>query len=337
LWPLRGLTWDQRKLEVAYDCIVVGAGPAGLSAALMLGRCRRTVLVCDAGESRNARSAALHGYLTRDGIRPGEFLRLAHEEVRRYPTVEFHRGQVVDARRTSGGFTAICAGGLQLSARKLLLATGVVDKLPEVEGLQELYGTSVHHCPYCDGWEWRDQPLAVYGRGETASALALGLTVWTDDLVLCTDGPSGLSETEEEELARAGIEIREDPVVRLEGHDGLLERVVFAEGEPLSRRALFFCSGQHQQSHLATKLGADFTRKGAVDTGTCESTNVPGLYVAGDSSKEAQFVIVAAAEGSEAGMAINKALLKEDLAATVQKRNSTPSRTSRGGPYAKRG
>jgi len=176
--------------------------------------------------------------------------------------------------------------------------------------------------------------LAVYGRGETGSAMALGLTVWTDDLVLCTDGPSGLSAKEEEELARAGIEIREDSVLRLEGRDGLLERVVFAEGEPLPRQALFFCSGQHQRSHLAAKLGARFTATGAVETGTCEATNVPGLYVAGDSSKDAQFVIVAAAEGTEAGMAINKALLKDELA---QKRNSSPSRTRRGGPYAKSG
>ena len=256
----------------------------------------------------------MHNYLTRDGMQPGEFLRLAQEEVRRYPTVEFHRGHIVDARRTSGGFTVIRAGGLQLSARKLLLATGVVDELPEIDGLQELYGTSVHHCPYCDGWEWRDQPLAVYGRGEAASALALGLTVWTDDLVLCTDGPSGFSEKEEHDLAGAGIQIREDPIVRLEGRDGLLERVVFAEREPLPRRALFFCSGQHQRSYLAAQLGASFTAKGAVNTGSCEATNVPGLYVAGDASKEAQFVIVAAAEGAEAGMAINKALLKEDLA-----------------------
>jgi thioredoxin reductase len=300
----------------------------------MLGRCRRSVLVCDAGEPRNARSAAMHGYLTRDGIEPGEFLRLAREEVRRYPTIEFHRGQVIDARRTSGGFTVVCAGGLQLSANKLLLATGVVDELPDVEGIRELYGRSVHHCPYCDGWEWRDQPVAVYGRGELAVALALGLTGWTEDLVFCTDGPGGLSEKEEEELASAGIDIRDEPVVRLEGEDGLLERVVFAEGEPLPRRALFFSSGQHQGTDLAVRLGAQLTSRGAIDTGKCEATNVPGLFVAGDSSKEAQFVSVAAAEGTEAGMAINKALLKDELA---QKRNSKPSRTRRGGPYAKSG
>jgi thioredoxin reductase len=300
----------------------------------MLGRCRRNVLVCDAGEPRNARAAGLHGYLTRDGSEPGEFLRLARQELERYPTVGFHRGEVVEARRTSGGFSVVCAGGLRLSARKLLLATGVVDEIPEIEGFQELYGKSVHHCPYCDAWEWRDQPLAVYGRAEPGTELALALTVWSDDVVLCTDGPNGVSDEEAQELDQAGIELREEPVVRLEGRDGLLERVVFAEGNPLPRRALFFCSGQHQRSQLAAGLGARFNAKGTVATGSCEATNVPGLFVAGDASKDAQFVIVAAAEGTEAGMAINKALLKSDLA---QKRNSIPSRTSRGGPYAKRG
>ncbi|MGI8817708.1 MAG: NAD(P)/FAD-dependent oxidoreductase [Gemmatimonadales bacterium] len=319
---------------MTYDCIVVGAGPAGLSGALMLGRCRRSVLVCDAGEPRNGQSDGLHGYLTRDGMHPGEFLRLARQDLERYSTVEFHRGEVIEARRTSGGFSVVCDGGLRLSARKLLLATGVVDEVPNIEGIHELYGKSVHHCPYCDAWGWRDQPLAVYGRAENGTALALALTVWSDDLVLCTDGPSGLSEDEEEQLSQAGIEVREDAVVRLEGEDGFLDRVVFADGDPLPRRALFFWSGQHQRSQLAEQLGARFNAKGTVDTGKCEATNVPGLYVAGDASKDVQFVIVAAAEGSEAGMAINKILLQEDLA---QKRNSTPSRSSRGGPYANSG
>ena len=333
-WLPPGPTQDGHNPGVTYDCIVVGGGPAGLSGALMLGRCRRSVLLCDAGEPRNEKSSHLHGYLTRDGLDPGEFLRIAREEVRQYPSVEFHRGKIQEARRTPGGFTVIGADDLQFSARTLLLATGVVDKLPSVDGLPELYGKSVHHCPYCDGWEWRDHPLAVYGRGESGSALALGLTVWSQDIVLCTDGPSGLSESEEEGLAAAEIEVREDRIVRLEGQDGLLQRVVFATGEPMPRNALFFCTGQHQRSPLAEELGAKFNEKGAVDTGTCESTNVPGLYVAGDSSKEAQFVIVAAAEGTKAATDINRALLKEDL---VQKRNSSPRRTSRGGPYAKSG
>jgi thioredoxin reductase len=314
---------------VQYDCIVVGAGPAGLSGALMLGRCRRTVLLCDAGQRRNARAAGIHGYLTRDGVDPGEFVRRALAELQQYPTVELRRAEIVDARRTSGGFTVVAAGGLEFSARKLLLATGVVDELPDVEGLQDLYGKSVHHCPYCDGWEWRDQPIAVLGRGDDGTALALGLTGMTDDLVMCTDGPSGLTDEQEEQLVGCGVEVREERIVRLEGTAGMLDRIVFAEGEPLPRRALFVCAGQHQRSTLAARLGCRFNAKGTVQTGTCEATNVPGVYVAGDSSQEVQFAIVAAAEGAEAAVAINKALLKEDLA---QNRNSIPSRTSRGGP-----
>ena len=320
--------------RLTYDCVIVGAGPAGLSAALMLGRCCRKVLVCDMGEPRNARSCGLHNYLTRDGIRPAEFLDHAREEVARYPTVEFRAVEVLDATRSPDGFRIVCGDGRQVATRKLLLATGVVDELPVLDGLEALYGTSVHHCPYCDGWEWRNQPIAVYGTAEDGKALALGLTVWTRDLVLCTGGPSGLSEEDREQLAREGIEVREEAVARLEGKDGLLELVVFDNGESLPRRALFVCAGQHQRSALARKLGCRFTPKGAVDTGTCEATDVPGLYVAGDASKEAQFVIVAAAEGAEAGMAINKSLLKDDLA---QNRNSIPSRTWRGGPYAKSG
>jgi thioredoxin reductase len=320
--------------RLTYDCVVVGGGPAGLSAALMLGRCRRAVMVCDIGQPRNARSGGIHSYLTRDGITPSEFLGLARKEVARYPSVEFREVEVLDATRSPDGFRVLCADGRQLSARKLLLATGVIDELPPIDGLEALYGTSVHHCPYCDGWEWRDQPLAIYGRGEEGYSLTLGLSIWSDDLVLCTGGPSGLSEEELELLSRQGIEVREDSVVRLEGRDGRLERLIFENGESLARRALFVCAGQHQRSALARKLGARFTGRGAVDTGSCEATDVPGLYVAGDSSREAQFVIVAAAEGAEAGMAINKALLKEDL---DQKRSSMPSRTRRGGPYAKSG
>jgi thioredoxin reductase len=319
---------------VRYDCIIVGAGPGGLSAALMLGRCRRRVLVCEAGDPRNSRARELHNYLTRDGTPPLEFLRLARKEVEEYPTIEFLSAQVVDARRTSDGFTVVLSDRTELDARKLLLATGVVDDLPDIPGLQPLYGTSVHHCPYCDGWEWRDQPVAVYGQGEEGAAMALGLTVWTDDLVLCTDGPSGLTDKQREQLGLMNVEVREDEVVLLEGQRGWLSRIIFAQGEPLPRRALFLSSGQHQRSDLALRLGCRFTPKGAVDTGSCEVTDVPGLYVAGDASKEAQFVIVAAAEGAEAGMAINKALLKDELA---QNKNSRPSRTSRGGPYAKSG
>jgi thioredoxin reductase len=296
-----------------YDVIIVGAGPAGLSAALMLGRCRRSVLVCDAGRPRNAASRAMHGFLTRDGIRPADFLELARQELGRYDTVELRNVEVVDAECGDSRFHVTLATGEHASSRKLLIATGVVDNLPPLDGFRELYGASVFHCPYCDGWEVRDQPIAIYGRGERGLGLSLELTVWSRDLVLCTDGPSEIDTGGHERLARNGIAVREETIARLEGTNGLLEHVVFEHGERLPRRALFFTTGQFQRSDLSVRLGCEFNDKGTVRTGKYESTHLHGLYVAGDASRAVQWVVVAAAEGAEAAFAINTDLVKEDL------------------------
>jgi thioredoxin reductase len=295
-----------------YDVIVIGAGPAGLSAALMLGRCRRRVLVCDTGRPRNQASEAMHGFLSRDGMPPREFLRIAREQLRQYDTVELRDLEVTAARCHESRFEVTLADGSALESRKLLIATGVVDNLPDLPGFPELYGKSVFHCPYCDGWEVRDQPLAVYGRGERGLGLSLELTGWSRDLVLCTDGPSELAPEGLARLDRHGIRVREDRLVRLEGR-GRLERIIFSTGAPLERRALFFSTGQMQQSALATELGCLMNEKGTVWTGKYESTHLRGLYVAGDASRAVQWVVVAAAEGAEAAFAINTDLLKEDL------------------------
>jgi thioredoxin reductase len=295
-----------------YDVIIVGAGPAGLSAALMLGRSRRRVLVCDTGRPRNAASRAMHGFLSRDGIAPADFLRTAREQLRQYESVEFRDMEVVHAECQEGRFHVTLADGVRLAARKLLIATGVVDNLPSIPGFQELYGRSVFHCPYCDGWEVRDQPLAVYGRGARGLGLSLELTGWSRDVVLCTDGPSELDAADIARLTRNGIALRDERVTRLEGSDGL-EQVVFERGDPLARRALFFTTGQTQQSELARTLGCEINEKGTVRTGKYEATHLPGLFVAGDASRAVQWVVVAAAEGAEAAFAINSALLKEGL------------------------
>lgn len=298
-----------------FDVIIVGAGPAGLSAALMLGRCRRTVLVCDTGRPRNAASHAIHGYLTRDGLAPREFLAIARRELAKYGTVELRDVEVVGAECLDGRFRVTMTGGAQASARKLLLATGVADNLPTIDGFRELYGRSVFHCPYCDGWEVRDQPLAVYGRGDRGLGLSLELTTWSRDLVLCTDGASEIDDDGRGRLERNGITIREDRVARLEGRDGVLERIVFEDGSDLRRRALFFTTGQSQRSNLSNQLGCEFNDKGTVRTGKYETTHLTGLYVAGDASRAVQWVVVAAAEGAEAAFAINTDLTKEDLRA----------------------
>ena len=304
---------DKPKLRQVLDVIIVGAGPAGLSAALVLGRCGRDVLVLDAGLPRNAASRALHGFLTRDGIEPAELLRIGREQLGQYSTVALRQGEVTAANPAANGFEITIDNNERVYSRKLLLATGLVDELPDVEGLREFYGRSVFHCPYCDGWEFRDQPIAIYGRANHGSGLALELTGWSRDLILCTDGPADLSAEDSAQLARLNIPVREERISRLEGTDGQLERIVFANGDVLDRRCLFFNTGQEQHCDLAEKLGCEFTDRGAVRTGDYEMTNVPGLFVAGDASRAVQMAIVAAAEGAEAAFAINQQLIKEKM------------------------
>ncbi|MCC6588238.1 MAG: NAD(P)/FAD-dependent oxidoreductase [Bryobacterales bacterium] len=298
--------------RVQYDVIIVGGGPAGMSAALILGRCRRRVLICDHGRPRNRFAREMHGYLSRDCVPPAEFRAVACEQLKPYG-VEWCDGEVKRTCTTDGGFLVTLANGTEITCRKLLLATGVEDELPRVKGIQALYGTSVHHCPYCDGWEHRDERIAVYGRGKNGAGLALSLTTWSADVVLCTDGMTRIPELEAQRLRRKNIDVRMEPIARLEGREGKLETIVFRDGTSIVRDAMFFSSGQHQQSPLAKMMGCIFNRKGTVRTNRLEGTEIPGLYVAGDASRDVQMVIVAAAEGAKAGFAINRSLQEEEF------------------------
>ena len=313
--PSRGILEREARLASCRcarmtDVLIVGGGPAGLSAALLLARCTRSVVVVDAGEPRNARARALHGFPTRDGTPPAELLALARAELARYREVELLRGRAVAARRTGEGFEVALEDGRELAGRKLVLATGVEDELPEVDGIAGLYGTTVHHCPYCDGWEHRGRRLAAYGRD--ARGLALELRGWSADVAWVAGGEARADRGERAELARLGVALDERRVVRLEGEDGRLSAVVFADGGRLERDALFFATGQHQRSSLALDLGAGEDEKGAVDTGEHEDCGVPGLYVAGDASAGEQMVLIAAAEGARAAIAIHRELMREE-------------------------
>jgi thioredoxin reductase len=290
-----------------YDVIIVGGGPAGLSAATILGRARRRVVVFDDGRYRNEASRGVHGFLTRDGLHPAELRRIAREQLARYD-VEYLCTHVTAAHAKEGGFEVVLADNSRYESRKLLLATGVTDELPAVAGMERFYGAGVFHCPYCDGWELRDEPLAAYGK--SACGLAVSLKAWSADVVLCTDGAAALKPEDAARLERLGIPVYRQKVAALEGADHL-EQIVFEDGTVLPRRGLFFSTRQTQRSPIAADLGCRFNRKGTIQTGKLEGTNVPGVYVVGDASKDVQLAIVAAAEGAKAAIAIHTALQEE--------------------------
>ncbi|RZK63287.1 MAG: NAD(P)/FAD-dependent oxidoreductase [Hymenobacter sp.] len=302
-----------------YDVLVIGAGSAGLSAALTLGRCRRRVLLADGGPTRNAPSPAVHSFFTRDGIRPAELLHIGREQLAPYPNVEVRRLKIKFLAKLTEGFRVTADNdhghALHLTVRRVLLATGVEDVLPPLPGFRELWGSSVLHCPYCHGYEVRDQPLAVYGRGKAVVGLALLISRWSADVVVVTNGPGHLTDYARQRLRRQRIAVREEPLARLVGTpQGGLRCVEFTDGTYLERTALFLHPPQAQRSPLAAELGAHLTGKGAVWVDKNAQTTVPGLYAAGDMVPGQQQALLAAASGSKAAICLNEALTRAEVA-----------------------
>ncbi len=301
-----------------YDVLIVGAGSAGLAAALTLGRCLRRVLLADGGPPRNEASPGVHGFLTRDGIRPAELLRLGHEQLQPYDTVEVQCLQIESIARQPHGFVATGHGTatdvpVKVTARRVLLATGVSDILPPLPGFRELWGRGVLHCPYCHGWEVRGQPLAVYGQGRIVTGLALLVSRWSPDVIVVTDGPGHLTANARRRLRREKIGIREEPLVRLIGTAAReLRCLEFADGSQLERAALFLHAPQHQRSPLAASLGVRFTQSGAVWVSKNLQTSEAGIYAAGDTTPGTQQALLAAAAGNLAAICLNENLTREE-------------------------
>jgi thioredoxin reductase len=295
-----------------FDVLIVGGGPAGLSAALILGRCHRTVLLCDVGHQRNLRSHAIHGLLGREGRSPAAFLDEARAELSRYRSVSVRDTLVEGITPAAEGFEFVCRDGTAGRAAKVLLASGLVDELPDVAGIQPLYGISVHHCLYCDGFEYAGKPVAAYGKGDKGAELAIMMKHWISDVVACSDGTE-VSTKAARKLKEYNIPLRSEPIQSLQGADGELTSILFENGTALARSGLFFSTGCHQASDLSKRLGCKRNDKGGVviDPDT-EESSVPGIYVAGDVSRDVLLVAVAIGEGAQAAVAINKAFLRRD-------------------------
>ncbi|MEU2582040.1 NAD(P)/FAD-dependent oxidoreductase [Streptomyces avermitilis] len=301
-----------------YEVVVVGGGVAGLSAALVLGRARRHTLVVDAGEPRNAPAAHLQGFLTRDGMPPAEFLAEGRREIERYG-VELVRGRVMDVVHSGvGAFEVTLAGGRTVQARRLVVATGLVDELPPVPGVAERFGRDVLHCPYCHGWEVRDEAFGVLASTPMSVHQALMVSQWSKDvtLFLHTVGADELTDDDRRRLATAGVTVVSGEVTGLVVNGDRLTGVRLADGTTRDRSVLFVAPRAVPRTDLLDRLGAElretpFGTYPVVDeTGL---TTVPGVWAAGNAIGFAEQLVNAASGGYRAGVVINGDLLFADL------------------------
>jgi thioredoxin reductase len=302
-----------------YEVVVVGGGAAGLSAALVLARARGRVAVVDAGEPRNAPAQHMHGFLSRDGLPPAELLRLGREEATRYG-VDIFAGRVSDVRRTGDGvprFDVQLAEGDVISARRVLVATGLRDVLPDIPGVCERWGRDLLLCPYCHGYEVRERPLGVIGGTPEAIAHAHLVRQWSHDVVLFTHD-ADLAEGDREALVARAIGVVDGPVARLVVEDDALTAVELADVRVVDRTAVFVRPRMVPDNDSLTELGCEIDDNGWVVADATGRTSVPGVWVAGNAANPRAQVITAAGEGSTAAIAINADLVDEDVAEAVR-------------------
>ena len=298
-----------------YDVIVIGGGAAGLSGALVLSRARRKVLVVDAGSPRNAPAAHMHGYLSRDGMPPGDLLAVGREEVRSYGG-EIVDGTVTDLIACGHGFTALLAAGRRISSRRVLVTTGLRDESPDIPGLRDRWARDVLHCPYCHGHEVRDRRLGVIGGPPGASRYAQIVRQWTHDLTYFTS-PDILTAVERNELLARGIGVVEGTIDQLVIDDDQLVGVQLRDGCVVPRDALFVPPRFVANHDLLTGLGCRIDDNGSVTTDPAGQTSVPGVWAAGNVVDPRAQVITAAGAGSAAAIALNGDLVEDDVRLAV--------------------
>ncbi|KUI37731.1 pyridine nucleotide-disulfide oxidoreductase [Mycobacterium sp. IS-1590] len=309
-------------MDRVWDCVVVGGGAAGLSAALVLGRARRRTLLIDGGAQSNLPAHGIGGLLGHDGRPPAELYALGRRELSEYPSVEVRTAEVTGGERADELFVLQSDDGTVERARRVVLATGMQYRPPPLPGLAELWGRSAFHCPFCHGWEVRDQPLAVLARGERAVHTALLLRLWSDDVILLTDGPADLDLAQRERLVAAGVRVDERVVVELAAAGGSLDAVMFADGGRLPRAGILVATTLHQRSSLAEQLGVapgepTPVAHNPVHVDGFYRTSAPGVFAAGDLIAQMPQVASAVAAGSAAAAAVVQSLVEEDFPAVV--------------------
>lgn len=294
------------------DCAVIGGGPAGLNAALVLGRSRRKTILFDDNKPRNAVTSESHGFITRDGIHPQEFKRVAQEELSRYPDVSIVKQQVHRINKENNLFQVETGNGEVYSAKKIILATGFKEVLPDIPRVKEFYGKSLFSCPFCDGWELRDRSLAVIADDKKGFHMAKVVSNWTNDLIIFTNGSKVLSLEEQELLKSKGISINEKKIAALIGEEGMLESIQFEDETAVHREGGFIASEWKQAASFDSSLDYTLNEQGGIETDSWQRTNAEGVFACGDTRIAGPSqLIIAAGEGSMAAMAVNAELIEE--------------------------
>lgn len=294
-----------------FDVAIIGGGPAGLNAALVLGRARKKVVLIDDGRPRNAVTREVHGFLTRDGIRPSEFRRIAKEEISAYPSVSFVTDTALSIAGTDVQFQIETEQGRTFASKKVLFAVGMKDQPLDIPGLAEVYGKSAFVCPYCDGWELRDQPLVIITKGTELMHFAPLISGWTNRFTVCTNGPDELTDAEREEFLRNQVPLFDSPIRHIDSSDGIVRQVVLEDGKTVPCRGIFFKPELVTGSELPRMIGCEITEWGAVVVDDFGKTNVPGVYSAGDAASRMHQAIAAASMGAFIAAVINNELNTE--------------------------
>lgn len=295
----------------SYDVIIIGGSYAGLSAGMSLGRSVRNVLIIDSGEPCNRQTPHSHNFITHDGKTPKEISDLAREQVAAYDTVQFHEGSVVKVGKTDKGFETETLAGEKFYAKKLILASGVKDLMPNISGFPECWGISVLHCPYCHGYEVRNEITGILSDGDMAYDFSKLVYNLTKDLFLFTNGPSVLSEEQKHKLAENNITLVEDEVENIEHENGNIRKIIFKTGKEISLKVLYAKIPFEQNINASGDLGCELTEQGFIKVDMMQKTNVPGVFACGDNVTMMRSVANAVAQGNFAGAVVNKELTEE--------------------------
>jgi thioredoxin reductase len=294
-----------------FDVIIIGGSYSGLSAGLALGRASRKVLIIDSGKPCNRQTPHSHNFLTQDGKPPAEIISLAKAQIKAYKTVSFYEGLASAAAKVDKGFTIDTQAGEHFSASKLIFATGVEDNMLPQKGFSECWGISIIHCPYCHGYEVKNEPTGVLGNGEFGFEFAKLVSNWTKSLTLFTNGLSTLTTEQKGKLKKHNIPVVEKEILEFDHHKGYLKSLIFKDGSASSLKALYAKSSFRQHCDLPRELGCELTEQGHIKADAFQRTNVHGIYACGDNTTPMRSLSNAVSMGTFAGTMINKELIDD--------------------------